>query len=276
MYLDCGSHRIDLSRPAVMGIINVTPDSFSDGGRHLDPGAAVASAHEMVAAGAVIIDVGGESTRPGADGVALEEERRRLRPVVRRLVDELAVPVSIDTSKPELMREMAAEGCGMINDVFALRRPGALVAAAETGLPVCLMHMLGEPRTMQAEPSYADVVTEVMGFLRARVAKCEAAGIARRRLLIDPGFGFGKTLGHNATLLRELTAFKALGLPLLAGLSRKSMIAAAGVETQAGRLAASVALAVLAVERGARIVRVHDVAPTVDALKMLGLLERTG
>jgi dihydropteroate synthase len=273
MYLDCGPYRIDLGRPVVMGIINTTPDSFSDGGRHLDPGAAVDAAHKMVAAGAAIIDVGGESTRPGADSVDVDEERRRVLPVVRRLVDELTVPVSIDTSKPQLMREMAAEGCGMINDVFALRVPGALEAAAETGLPICLMHMLGEPRSMQAAPAYDDVVTEVLGFLAARVAECEAAGIERRRLLIDPGFGFGKTVGHNATLLGKLSAFKALGLPLLAGLSRKSMIAAAGVTTAAGRLAASVALAVLAVERGAQIVRVHDVAPTVDALKMLELLE---
>jgi len=274
MYLDCGPHRLNLGRPAVMGIINTTPDSFSDGGRHLDPGAAVDAAHEMVAAGAAIIDVGGESTRPGADSVSVDEERRRVLPVIRRLVNELSVPVSIDTSKPQLMREMAAEGCGMINDVFALRLPGALDAAADTGLPICLMHMLGEPRTMQAEPAYDNVVTEVLGFLRSRVAECEAVGIERQRLIIDPGFGFGKTVSHNATLLAELAAFKTLGLPLLAGLSRKSLIAAMGVTTPAGRLAASVALAVLAVERGAQIVRVHDVASTVDALKMLDLLEQ--
>lgn len=274
MYLDCGPHRLNLGRPVVMGIINTTPDSFSDGGRHLDPGAAVDAAHEMVAAGAAIIDVGGESTRPGADSVSVDEERRRVLPVIRRLVDELSVPVSIDTSKPQLMREMAAEGCGMINDVFALRLPGALDAAADTGLPICLMHMLGEPRTMQAEPAYDNVVTEVLGFLRSRVAECEAVGIERQRLIIDPGFGFGKTVSHNATLLAELAAFKTLGLPLLAGLSRKSLIAAMGVTTPVGRLAASVALAVLAVERGAQIVRVHDVASTVDALKMLDLLEQ--
>jgi dihydropteroate synthase len=273
MQLDCGQRRVDLGRPVVMGIINTTPDSFSDGGRHLDPGLAVDAAHQMVAAGAAIIDVGGESTRPGAAAVDLEEERRRVLPVVRRLSQELTVPVSVDTSKPELMLDIAAQGGGMINDVYALRMPGALAAAAETGLPVCLMHMLGEPRTMQANPAYADVVKEVLSFLQLRVAECRQAGIASRRLLVDPGFGFGKTLAHNVALLRQLSAFKTLGLPLMAGLSRKSMIAAITGKPEGNRTTASVTLALLAAERGARILRVHDVGPTVVALKMLAALE---
>ena len=256
-----------------MGIINTTPDSFSDGGRHLDPGVAVDAAHQMVAAGAGIIDVGGESTRPGATAVDLDEERRRVLPVIQRLSRELAVPVSIDTSKPELMLDAAAAGVGMINDVYALRVPGALAAAAETELPVCLMHMLGEPRTMQKDPEYADVVKDVLSFLKDRLAQCRQAGIPSRRLLVDPGFGFGKTLAHNVALLRQLPALKALGSPVVAGLSRKSMIAAITGEPEADRTSASVALALLAAERGARLLRVHDVGATVPALQMLAALE---
>ena len=273
MHLDCGQRRVRLGRPVVMGIINITPDSFSDGGLHLDPGLAIDAAQQMVAAGAAIIDVGGESTRPGAAAVDLAEERRRVLPVVRRLSRELDVPVSVDTSKPELMLDVAAAGAGMINDVYALRMPGALEAAAETGLPICLMHMLGQPQTMQANPTYADVVKDVLSFLRLRVAACGEAGIASQRLLVDPGFGFGKTLAHNVALLANFSAFKTLGLPLMAGLSRKSMIAAITDNPEGDRTTASVALALLAAERGARILRVHDVRPTVVALKMLAALD---
>jgi dihydropteroate synthase len=268
--LRCGPHVLDLTRPRVMGILNVTPDSFSDGGRFASREAALNCARAMAAEGADLIDVGGESTRPGAAPVSVQEELDRVIPVIEALAGDLPVPVSVDTSKPEVMRAAVAAGAGLINDVAALRRPGALAAAAALGVPVCLMHMQGEPGTMQHDPTYGDVVGEVAAFLAARVAACEAAGIARGRLLVDPGFGFGKTLVHNLALLRGLPRLAALGLPVLAGLSRKSMIGALlGNVPVGGRLHGSVAAALLAVERGAAIVRVHDVGPTVQALRIL-------
>jgi dihydropteroate synthase len=270
--LDCGGRGLDLSRPRIMGILNVTPDSFSDGGDFVSPAAALERARKMAAEGADLIDVGGESTRPGAPPVPVEEELARVVPVIEAIARELPLPISIDTSKPEVMRAAVAAGAGMINDVYALRREGALAAAAELGargVAVCLMHMQGEPRTMQQAPQYQDVVAEVTAFMEARIAACEAAGIPRHRLILDPGFGFGKTLQHNLTLLRRLGEFQTLGLPLLVGLSRKSMIGAlldgAPVE---GRLHGSIAAAILAAGRGAAILRVHDVGPTAEALRV--------
>jgi len=251
-----------------MGILNVTPDSFSDGGRFTAVDSALRQAERMLAEGADILDVGGESTRPGAAAVSLDEEMARVLPVIERIRAELDIPISIDTSKPELMREAVAAGAGMINDVNALNAPGAIAVVAEAEVPVCLMHMLGQPRTMQTAPQYEDVVADILGYLGRRVAECEVGGIARERLLLDPGFGFGKTLQHNLALLRDLGAFQVLGLPILVGISRKSMLGAVTGRAVDERLAAGVAAAVMAVERGAHIVRVHDVAETVDALKM--------
>ncbi|MBI3576011.1 MAG: dihydropteroate synthase [Gammaproteobacteria bacterium] len=251
-----------------MGILNVTPDSFADGGIFLARENAVAHARRMVAQGAGLIDVGGESTRPGAQPVPAQHEIDRVIPVIEALAQEIPVPISIDTSKPEVMRAAVAAGAGFINDVQALRAEGALQAAAELEVPVCLMHMQGEPRTMQEDPRYADVTGEVRDFLKQRMHVCMNAGIPRARIVIDPGFGFGKTLEHNLTLLRGLRAFTALGVPVLAGLSRKSMIGKALGLPVERRLYASVALALLAVQNGARIVRVHDVGPTVEALRM--------
>jgi len=268
--LCCGRRTLDLTRTRVMGILNVTPDSFSDGGDFATREAALRHARRMVAEGADLIDVGGESTRPGAPPVSVAEELARVIPVIEALADELAVPVSVDTSKPEVMRAAVAAGAGLINDVSALRRPGALAAAAALRVPICLMHMQGEPGTMQQDPTYGDVVAEVAAFLAGRLAACEAAGIPRERLLVDPGFGFGKTLAHNLALLRGLPRLALLGVPVLAGLSRKSMIGALLGGVPVGeRLHGSVAAAVLAVERGAAIVRVHDVGPTVQALRIV-------
>ena len=268
--LCCGRRTLDLTRTRVMGILNVTPDSFSDGGDFATREAALRHARRMVAEGADLIDVGGESTRPGAPPVSVAEELARVIPVIEALADELAVPVSVDTSKPEVMRAAVAAGAGLINDVSALRRPGALAAAAALRVPICLMHMQGEPGTMQQDPTYGDVVAEVAAFLAGRLAACEAAGIPRERLLVDPGFGFGKTLAHNLALLRGLPRLASLGVPVLAGLSRKSMIGALLGGVPVGeRLHGSVAAAVLAVERGAAIVRVHDVGPTVQALRIV-------
>jgi len=268
--LHCGAYTLDLARPRVMGILNVTPDSFSDGGRFLDREAALRQGRALVAEGADILDVGGESTRPGAATVSVQEELDRVIPVIEALAGELPVPLSIDTSKPEVIEAAVAAGASLINDVAALRRPGALAAAAEAGVPVCLMHMQGEPGTMQQQPTYRDVVAEVRDFLAGRVAACEAAGIPRDRLLVDPGFGFGKTLAHNLALLRDLRTLHGLGVPVLVGLSRKSMIGALLDGAPVGeRLYGSLAAAVLAVERGAAIVRVHDVAPTVQALRIV-------
>jgi len=258
-----------------MGVLNVTPDSFSDGGRHETVAAARAAAEAMVEAGAALIDIGGESTRPGAPPVAVDEELRRVLPVVEAL-RELPVLLSVDTSQPQVISEATARGVALINDVRALTRPGAIAAAAQAGVAVCLMHMQGDPGTMQQNPTYADVVAEVKAFLLERVRACEQAAIPRARIAIDPGFGFGKTLAHNLALLRALPEFAALGLPLLAGLSRKSMIGAITGRALADRLAGSITLAALAAERGARIIRAHDVAQTVDAVKLVAALRAEG
>ncbi|HHO68558.1 MAG TPA: dihydropteroate synthase [Gammaproteobacteria bacterium] len=266
--LDCGGKTLDLSRPQVMGVLNVTPDSFSDGGDFFSVGAACERALAMAAQGAAVIDIGGESTRPGAAPVPAAQEIDRVVPVIEALQDELPVPISIDTRKPEVMRAAVAAGAGLINDVGALQAPGALQAAAECGVPVCLMHMQGEPGTMQAAPRYDDVVAEVGDFLAGRVAACEAAGIGRDRLLVDPGFGFGKNDDHNLALLAGLRDIAGLGLPVLVGLSRKSMIGRLLGLAVNERLAPSLALAMMAVERGARLVRAHDVAETWQALQL--------
>jgi len=255
-----------------MGVINVTPDSFSDGGRFLDPKAAVAHAKALVEEGADILDIGAESSRPGARGVGAEEELSRLMPVLEGLADCTA-PVSVDTDKPEVMKAALAAGASMINDIGALRAPGALAAVAASDAAICLMHMQGEPRTMQQSPSYGDVVGEVAAFLEERAAAARGAGIARERIVVDPGFGFGKTVAHNFELLRNLDRIAALGLPVLAGWSRKSTLGAITRRAADHRLAASLAAALLAVERGARIVRVHDVAATRDAFAVLAALE---
>jgi dihydropteroate synthase len=265
--LDCAGRRLVLDRPRVVGILNVTPDSFSDGGSHATTEAAVAHGLRLAGEGADMLDVGGESTRPGADDVPLEEELRRVIPVVEQLVARTSLPIAVDTSKPEVMRAAVAAGAGMINDVYALRREGALDAAAELRVPVCLMHMQGEPRSMQADPHYDDVVGEVHRFLADRLFACELAGIDKRQVMVDPGFGFGKTLEHNLALLRAIDRFGNLGSGCYAGLSRKSMIGRlTGRDEPAQRAAGSVAAALIAVQRGARMVRVHDVAATVDAL----------
>ena len=252
-----------------MGILNVTPDSFSDGGKFVKPDEAIAQALRMVEEGAAIIDIGGESTRPGAAEVLVAEELNRVVPLIEALAPELPVPISVDTSKPEVMLAAAEAGAGMINDVYALRREGALEAAAQTDLPVCLMHMQGEPRTMQSNPHYDDVVAEVAAFLTERMAACEAAGITREKILLDPGFGFGKTLDHNLTLLKHLNELHQLGAPLLVGMSRKSMIGLVLNAPVEQRLHGSVAVATLAAQVGAQIIRVHDVKPSADALKMV-------
>ena len=252
-----------------MGIVNLTPDSFSDGGRYLEPEQALDRALALEAEGAALIDLGGESTRPGAAPVAAPEELRRVLPVLERLRPRTQAILSVDTSKPEVMRAAADAGADLINDVYALRAPGALEAAAETGCAVCLMHMQGEPRTMQHAPSYTDVVVQVREFLLERVEACRAAGIADERIVLDPGFGFGKTREHNLTLLRRLEEIRIDELPLLAGLSRKTLIGTLTGKPPALRLYGSIAAALLAAQNGARILRVHDVAPTVDALKVL-------
>ena len=272
--LDCAGRPLDLRRPAVMGILNVTPDSFSDGGVFLSPEKAVAQALRMAQEGADIVDIGGESTRPGAPPVSVQEEIDRVLPVIEALRSRFSLPLSIDTSKPGVMRAAVAAGAGFINDVRALREPGALEAAAESDVPVCLMHMLGEPRTMQENPRYGDVVADVCMFLSERMRVARAQGIPASRLVIDPGFGFGKTLEHNIELLRQLKKLQALGAPVLAGLSRKSMIGKVLGLAVDQRLHASVALAVMAVHEGARIVRVHDVGPTVQALRLWAAVYR--
>ena len=266
--LDCAGRLLKLDRPREMGIVNVTPDSFSDGGRHDTVEAAVAHGLKLAAEGADLLDVGGESTRPGADPVSLEDELARVVPVIKRLARETSLPISVDTSKPEVMRAAVAAGAGMINDVYALRREGALDAAASLGVPVVLMHMLGEPQGMQDAPHYDDVVGDVHRFLAERLFACEMAGIAKKNLVVDPGFGFGKTLEHNLRLLRQLARLADLGVPVLAGLSRKRSLGEITGRAVDDRVHASVAAAVLAAEYGARLVRVHDVAATVDAMKV--------
>jgi dihydropteroate synthase len=257
-----------LDRTRIMGIVNVTPDSFSDGGEHATVEAALAHALALVEAGADLLDVGGESTRPGATPVPLEEELARVVPAIAAIAARVSVPVSVDTSQPEVMRAAVAAGAGMINDVRALRAEGALDAAAALGVPVCLMHMQGTPQDMQDAPTYDDVVAEVHGFLTQRLFACEMAGIERKRLLVDPGFGFGKTLEDNLRLLRQLSRFAELGVPVLAGLSRKGMIGAVTGKPPGERVHGSVAAALLAAQNGAAIVRVHDVAATADALAL--------
>ncbi|MDB5838780.1 MAG: Dihydropteroate synthase [Herminiimonas sp.] len=266
--LECGRFRLPLDRPLVMGILNVTPDSFSDGGRFNAPERAMAHAAQMIADGVDIIDIGGESTRPGSAAQPLDEELRRILPVLQALRD-CGKPLSIDTCKPEVMRAALAAGADMINDINGFMADGAVDAVRNGNSGLCIMHMQGDPRTMQAAPRYGDVVAEVAAFLRERRDALEAAGVARTRLCIDPGFGFGKTLAHNLELLKHIGSMQAqLDLPVLAGLSRKSMLGAITGKPVQERLAGSVAAAIAAVARGARIVRVHDVAETVDALKI--------
>ncbi|WP_447939008.1 dihydropteroate synthase [Pseudoxanthomonas mexicana] len=267
--LDCAGRILRLDRPQVMGIVNVTPDSFSDGGAHDTADAAVAHALKLVEEGADVLDIGGESTRPGAAEVEIEEELRRVVPVIARLAAQVSVPISIDTSKPEVMRAAVQAGAGMINDVYGLRRDGALDAAAALGVPVVLMHMQGEPRSMQAAPQYDDVVGDVHRFLAEHIFAAEMAGIPKKRIVIDPGFGFGKDTAHNLQLLAQFERFVELGVPVLAGLSRKRSIGElTGRDAPADRAAGSVAAHLIAAQRGALIVRVHDVAATVDALKI--------
>ena len=271
--LPCGSRVLDLAHTHVMGILNVTPDSFSDGGRFSQLDVALRHAEAMVAAGATIVDVGGESTRPGARAVSPLEEMERVAPIVERIHRELDVIISVDTSTPAVMRETARLGAGLINDVRSLQRDGALDAAAATGLPVCLMHMLGEPGTMQDAPHYDNLVEEVTEFLVERIAQCAVAGIAPERIILDPGFGFAKTLQHNLSLFKHMESLHALGRPLLVGVSRKSMIGMALNRPVGERLHGGLALAALAVAKGARILRVHDVAETVDVVRMIEAVE---
>ena len=271
--LPCGNRVLVFDAPKVMGILNVTPESFSGGGRYTAVESALHHAEEMVAAGAAIIDVGGESTRPGAPAVSEAEELDRVVPVIEAIARELDVVISMDTSTPAVMRGGARAGAGLINDVRSLRRPGALETAAATDLAICLMHMRGEPGTMQQAPAYADVAGEVGAFLAEQVARCETAGISRQRLVLDPGYGFAKTLEHNLELFRRQAELLAFGLPLLVGVSRKSMIGAVTGRPVEGRLAGGLALAALALAKGAQILRVHDVAETVDVVKMITAVE---
>lgn len=269
MIFRCGKYRLDLSRPRVMGIVNVTPDSFSDGGAHNSTDAAIAHGLKLVAEGADILDVGGESTRPGAIPVTLEDELQRVIPVIEGLAERSGVPISIDTYKPEVMRAAIEAGADIVNDINALQAPGALEAVADSMAGVCLMHMQGTPQTMQADPHYADVVQEVGDFLRERLAATVAAGVAPERIVLDPGFGFGKRTAHNLALLQALPALCGLGQPLLVGLSRKSVLGQITGGDVDARLHASLAAAVISAMKGARILRVHDVKATSDALRVV-------
>jgi dihydropteroate synthase len=275
MLLKCGSRTLDLTTPVVMGILNVTPDSFSDGGRWLNQEAAVAHALEMVAQGAAIVDVGGESTRPGAAEVSEEEELRRVVPVVEALAQRIQIPISVDTSRAAVAQAACAAGATMINDVRALTRPGMLQIAAASNAAICLMHMQGDPRDMQAAPSYARVVAEVVDHLRRRVNDCKNLGVESDRLVVDPGIGFGKRLEHNLALLRQLDRLRELSLPILVGVSRKSLIGALTGRGVGERLPGSIALATASVLAGASIIRAHDVGPTVDAVKIAAALRPT-
>ena len=267
--LDCAGRILKLDVPRVMGIVNATPDSFADGGEHATVEAAIAHGLKLAGEGADILDIGGESTRPGAGDVSIEAELGRVVPVIEALAQRVSIPISIDTSKPEVMRAAIAAGAGMINDVYALRREGALDAASELGVPVVLMHMQGEPRTMQANPQYDDVVAEVHRFLAERIFAAEMAGIAKKHIVVDPGFGFGKNARHNLQLLAQLRRFTELGVPVLAGLSRKKTIGElTGRNEPRERVFGSVAAHLVAAQNGAAILRVHDVAATVDALKV--------
>jgi dihydropteroate synthase len=271
----CGKFQFELLRPLVMGIVNVTPDSFSDGGHHASSATAIAHAQRLIGDGADILDIGGESTRPGAATVSAQEELDRVIPVIEGL-SGIPIPISIDTYKPEVMRAALVAGASLVNDVNALQADGALGVVAGGSAAVCLMHKQGDPQTMQQQPRYRDAVEEVVAFLSERITAAETAGIARERIVIDPGFGFGKTLAHNLALLRNLEAFSALGVPVLAGLSRKSMLGAITGRDVEERTAASVAAALFAVQRGASIVRVHDVRETVDALKVWNAMNGSG
>ena len=267
--LRCGDFLLPLDRPLLMGVVNVTPDSFSDGGQFLDAKDAIEHAHRLVGEGADIVDIGGESSRPGAQAVAEAEELRRILPVLKALKD---VPVSVDTRRPSIMRAVLAEGASMINDIDALEAPGALDAVADTDCAVCLMHKQGDPSTMQNAPNYGEVALEVRDFLLARISACQIAGIEKDRITIDPGFGFGKTVEHNFTLLKRLPELAALGVPVVAGWSRKSTLGTITGRPVTERLAASLAAALLAVQHGARILRVHDVKETRDALAVMQAL----
>ena len=271
--LRCGKHQLDLTRAHIMGILNVTPDSFSDGGRYTTVERAVLRAHEMVAAGASIIDIGGESTRPGAASVGAQQELDRVAPLVEKIAGECDVIISVDTSTPAVIRESARLGAGMINDVRSLQRDGALDAAAATSLPVCLMHMRGEPQTMQDAPHYHDITAEVIAFLQERIVACKRVGIAADRIVLDPGFGFAKNTEHNYALFKRLPELLALQHPLLIGVSRKSMVGNILAQPVDQRLYGSLALAVMALERGAKILRVHDVAETMDVLKIFNAVQ---
>ena len=273
--LRCRDKTVDLTHPVVMGVVNVTPDSFSDGGRFFDTEAAVRQGLRMAEEGAAFIDVGGESTRPGAEPVGIEEELRRVVPVIEALAGATGAVVSVDTSKPEVMRAAAAAGAGLINDVRALREPGALETVQRSSCAVCLMHMQGEPRTMQAAPAYQDVVGEVRAFLDERAKVCRTAGFSADRLVLDPGFGFGKTLEHNLALLRHLGELGVDGLPLMVGLSRKSMVGKLTGRLEGERLLGSVVLAAMAALAGARIVRAHEVAATVEALRVVAAVRES-
>lgn len=276
MQIQFGRHCVDLSTPQVMGILNVTPDSFYDGGEYFrngnDISSALRQAEKMVDAGARFIDIGGESTRPGAEKVGVEEEMTRVLPVVEAICQRFDVVVSLDTSRPEVIAAGVALGAGLINDVRALQHEGALAAAKESRVPVCLMHMQGQPQNMQDTPSYGDVVTEVAGFLQARASACLQAGIDKSHILLDPGFGFGKTDAHNIALLKQLSAFKQGGFPILVGLSRKSILGRLLGREVEERLAGSLALAQYALHYGANILRVHDVAETIDIINMFKIL----
>jgi dihydropteroate synthase len=274
MFLQCGQFRLDLGRPAIMGVVNVTPDSFSDGGLHHGRDAAVAHAHRLIDEGADIVDIGGESTRPGAQAVSLDEERARVLPVIGALAGS-GVPISVDTRKPALMREAVEAGASLVNDIDALESPEALEFVAGASVAVCLMHKQGDPQTMQRNPHYDDVVTEVRGYLSRRLQAAMDAGIARARIVVDPGFGFGKTYEHNLALLRSLPALTQLGVPVLAGLSRKAMLGRITGRPPHERVHASVAAAIYAAEKGARILRVHDVTATRDALAVWAALAGT-
>ena len=276
MHLRCRSRTLPLAGPLVMGVLNVTPDSFSDGGQHVAHDAALAAARRMVAEGAAIIDVGGESTRPGSSPPSVDEELRRVLPVVRAIAAELDVVISVDTSRPEVIAAVLAAGAHFINDVRGLTLPGALEAAAAGGAGVCVMHMQGTPATMQRAPHYDDVVTEVRDWLLGRIAACRDGGIAADAIVVDPGFGFGKDASHHLAMFAALEAFTTLGVPLLVGVSRKSMVGQLTGRPVAERTAGSVALAAIAAERGAAVLRAHDVAATVDAVRIGAALRRGG
>ncbi|MGR5176699.1 dihydropteroate synthase [Vibrio parahaemolyticus] len=273
MILRANNKTLSLDSPQVMGIVNVTPDSFSDGGKFTSIDAAISQVESMIQAGVTIIDIGGESTRPGAPDVALEEELKRVIPVIKAIRERFDVWISVDTSKAEVMKLAVEAGADIINDVRALQEPGALEVAAQAGVPICLMHMQGQPRTMQSNPSYDDLLRDVSEFLAQRIDACEAVGIKKTQLILDPGFGFGKTLEHNYHLLAHLEKFHQFGLPLLAGMSRKSMIFKLLDKAPADCLAGSLACATLAAAKGAQIIRVHDAKETVEAMKIVQMMQ---